>query len=146
MTRTRMHANDGTERGANLVEFALVLPFLLLLLVGIADLGRAFYAYVSLTNAVREGASFAARFPFPDNADIVQEVTWRVQDEPNIAGVRWEDVDVVVEGLGGASGDPVTVSATLELDTILGGLVGLPSVTIQTQAVMRIFGVDGAMP
>ena len=45
-----------SERGANLVEFAIVLPLLVLILAGLADLGRAFYNYMVITNAAREGA------------------------------------------------------------------------------------------
>ena len=44
------------ERGAALVELAIVLPFLLLLLMGIIELGLLFYNQQVLTNASREGA------------------------------------------------------------------------------------------
>jgi len=50
-----------SERGQSLVELALVLPLLILLLMGIADLGRAFYSYIEITNAAREGARYAVR-------------------------------------------------------------------------------------
>jgi hypothetical protein len=43
-----------------MVEFALVIPIFLLLLVAIFDLGRAVFAYNTLTNAAREGARLAA--------------------------------------------------------------------------------------
>jgi Flp pilus assembly protein TadG len=43
-----------------MVEFALVIPIFLLLLVAIFDLGRAVFAYNTLTNAAREGARMAA--------------------------------------------------------------------------------------
>jgi Flp pilus assembly protein TadG len=46
-------------RGQALVEFALVIPLFLLLLVGLFDLGRAVFAYNTLTNAAREGARMA---------------------------------------------------------------------------------------
>lgn len=49
----------GPERGQSLVEFALVLPVLLLLFMGILDFGRAVYAYNTLSNAAREGARVA---------------------------------------------------------------------------------------
>lgn len=49
-----------TERGAELVEFALVLPLLLLLCLGVIEFGRAYYTYNLLTKAVRDGARFAA--------------------------------------------------------------------------------------
>ena len=44
------------ERGAALVELAMVLPLLLLILVGIVELGLLFYNQQVLTNASREGA------------------------------------------------------------------------------------------
>jgi Flp pilus assembly protein TadG len=49
----------GDERGQAMVEFALVLPIFILLLVAIFDLGRAAFAYNTLTNAAREGARTA---------------------------------------------------------------------------------------
>jgi Flp pilus assembly protein TadG len=48
------------EKGAAIVEFALVVPLLLLLLWGIVDIGRAFYTLNNLASAVREGARTAA--------------------------------------------------------------------------------------
>lgn len=48
------------EHGAAIVEFALVLPILLLVLWGIVDIGRAFYTLNSLASALREGARTAA--------------------------------------------------------------------------------------
>ena len=50
----------GTDRGAAAVEFALLLPVLLLLLFGIIDFGRALNAQITLTQAAREGARLAA--------------------------------------------------------------------------------------
>ena len=44
----------------SLVELALVLPLLILLLAGMADLGRAFFSYIQITNAAR-GARAASR-------------------------------------------------------------------------------------
>ena len=48
------------ERGQTMVEFALVLPILLVLLLGIFQFGIAFNNYVTLTDAVRAGARKAA--------------------------------------------------------------------------------------
>jgi len=45
--------------GQALVEFSLIIPLFLLLLVGLFDLGRAVFAYNTLTNAAREGARIA---------------------------------------------------------------------------------------
>src|SRR5262245_15953730 len=51
------------SRGQALVELALVTPLLLLLFAAAADLGRAFYAYVAVENAAKEGALFGSRTP-----------------------------------------------------------------------------------
>ena len=45
--------------GQSVNEFALILPFAFLLLMGFFDLGRTVYYYSSLTNAVREGTRYA---------------------------------------------------------------------------------------
>jgi TadE-like protein len=47
------------SRGQALVEFSLVIPIFLLVLMGLFDLGRAVFAYNTLTNAAREGARMA---------------------------------------------------------------------------------------
>jgi Flp pilus assembly protein TadG len=44
------------ERGAAMVEFAIVLPLLVTLVFGIIEFGRAYNAQISLTHAAREGA------------------------------------------------------------------------------------------
>lgn len=50
-------------KGNTLVEFALLLPILILILMGIFDLGRAFYAHNVITNAAREGARYGVAHP-----------------------------------------------------------------------------------
>jgi len=49
------------ERGQSLVEFALVLPMLLILLLGIADFGRVFAAGITMEAATRNAAEAAAQ-------------------------------------------------------------------------------------
>jgi len=55
-----------SERAAAMVEFAIVLPILLLLVFGIIDFGRALYTLNNLTAAVREGARLASTQISPD--------------------------------------------------------------------------------
>ena len=56
------------EDGQALVEFALIMPFLLLFLVGIVEFGRAWNEHDALTDATREGARQAAVY---DDAGLV---------------------------------------------------------------------------
>src|SRR5712692_9709041 len=49
-----------SESGAEFVEFALALPLLLLVVMGIMDFGLMFQQYEVITNAAREGARVGA--------------------------------------------------------------------------------------
>lgn len=49
-----------TQRGAAAVEFALVAPILILLLIGMVTTAMAYSDHLSATNAVREGARYGA--------------------------------------------------------------------------------------
>jgi Flp pilus assembly protein TadG len=62
-----------SERGAELIEMALVLPLLLLVVVGIVDFGFLFGRYEVLTNAAREGARIAV-LPGYNTADVTSRV------------------------------------------------------------------------
>jgi Flp pilus assembly protein TadG len=46
------------QHGQGLVEFALILPLFVLIVIGVFDLGRAFFASITITNAAREGARY----------------------------------------------------------------------------------------
>lgn len=49
-----------SQRGQAVVEFALVLPLLVLILFGVLEFGRIFHTYIVITNAAREGARLGA--------------------------------------------------------------------------------------
>jgi len=57
--------------GQGLVEMALVVPVFMLIVIALFDLGRATFAYNTLTNAAREGARFAIV-----NQDPTKIVAW----------------------------------------------------------------------
>ncbi len=49
--------------GQSLVEFALILPLFVLFIIGVFELGRAFFAYIAISNAAREGARIYTFWP-----------------------------------------------------------------------------------
>jgi len=50
-------------RGQGLIEFALIMPVLLLMIMGIIDFGRMFYIYSAASNAVREAVRVGSTDP-----------------------------------------------------------------------------------
>jgi Flp pilus assembly protein TadG len=58
---TRVGQNRaGRNGGQSLVEFAIVLPIIVLLIAGFIEIGRAVFAYNTIANAARQGARVAA--------------------------------------------------------------------------------------
>jgi Flp pilus assembly protein TadG len=72
-TLTRVRRRGGDDTGAELIEFALVLPILLLVIAGIVDFGFLFQRFQVVTNASREGARLAA-LPGYTPADVEARV------------------------------------------------------------------------
>jgi Flp pilus assembly protein TadG len=111
--------------GQAMVEFALLVPVLLLLLVVAIDFGRLFATYVAVNNAAREGAAFASAHPTQitsaDNPDP-ENATYRARQEvENPSDARFTAVSVgtptcnpspcpTVLGTGGGSTIKITVS------------------------------------
>jgi Flp pilus assembly protein TadG len=71
-TKRRRLGGLRDERGAALVEFALVVPFLMIIMCATIDFGLAVYTLNNLTAAVREGARFAAIMANPPQANDTQ--------------------------------------------------------------------------
>ena len=62
------------ERGASAVEFAIAVPVLLVLIIGIIQLGIRFMANAGLQQAVEEGARYATIYPNPNDSAIIARV------------------------------------------------------------------------
>lgn len=58
----------GRISGQSLIEFALVIPLILLLAIAFIDLGRIIYFHSALSNAVREGSRYASINHFTSSA------------------------------------------------------------------------------
>jgi Flp pilus assembly protein TadG len=72
-----------SERGGSLVEFALVLPVLTLLLVGVIDFGRAYYLNVEVSNAAYTGAMYGTQ----NNTDTTGMQNAATGDAVDVSGM-----------------------------------------------------------
>jgi hypothetical protein len=146
------------QTGQSLLEFALVMPLLLMIFSGAADLGRAFYNQVALENAVKEGSLYGARFPLCGDPSSLcldpNTVSWRVQHEtrnktgpvsyaslvtPTVnecqdpAGVKRPTIEDCI------AGDTYVVRAQLTFDPItpiISNIVGRITLTSQSSAIV----------
>jgi Flp pilus assembly protein TadG len=78
--------------GQAMVEFALVVPLLVLIVMGIFDLGRGIYAYNALASAAREGARYGTLSP-SNTSSITAQVTSTTLLSPVNVVVNWSDSD-----------------------------------------------------
>ncbi len=142
-----------TERAQSLVEFALVLPILLIMVFGIIDFGMGIRSYISLTNATREGARFAAvgniAGAYPTDCDGANNTTVIGRVCVAIEGLDLSQVQQVSVTYpdGEAPGNSVVVAAdyTYEYVTPLGDFINFfsggsfpDSLALSTSTDMRL--------
>ncbi len=119
------------ERGQELVEYALILPIMLLILMSILDLGRAVYYYSAIHNSAREGARYGIINP-EDPAGIEAVVRNKA------VVLNPTDLTVVIIL---PDEDTVQVTVTYQftaITPIAGILLGENVITLGSRAAMRI--------
>jgi Flp pilus assembly protein TadG len=136
-----------TEAAA-LIEFAVALPLLVVLVVGIFDFGAAFNLKQELNNAVREGARFGAAQPTNDLAlaqpPSVNAVRYLVDayllnahiNDCGLSGATWATgggLSWVFTGTGGTCTMTLTVSRGVAIQETVGGTtVNMLGTTVST--------------
>lgn len=118
------------ERGQSLVEFALVLPVLLLILVGIFNFGQLFYSDIVINEAARDAARYASIGVA--QTEILQVIGQDCQTL-DVAQVNTS----ISQPYPQSSGMPVTITIKYPVSIMLPLSLFLPS-TIQLQAVMTM--------
>ena len=110
-------------RAQALVEFALLLPLLLVLIIGAMDLGRVFYFKIVLTNAAREGANYLSRNPADRSAGYTK--TWdAIRIDGASSGVTITNGEVDWAGTNCCTvGSPVVISINKNVDLIFDGFL-----------------------
>lgn len=120
-----------SEKGQSLVEFALVVPLLLVLLFGIIDFGRVFHVYLTLDHAGREAARAASI-----GKDDLTVKTVAVNDASSI---NLTDDKISINPSPRSSGTDVTITITYKIDfltPIIAQMVG--PFDLKNKTVMRV--------
>lgn len=107
---SRKHNTSQSESGASAVEFAIVLPLLMLLVFGIIEFGFALYRQAILTNASREGARHGIVQAVP--AITTTEINATIDNYLTAAGINPANVSRNIV-TGAVMGAPVRVQLTL---------------------------------
>jgi Flp pilus assembly protein TadG len=105
------------EKGANLVEFAILAPFLILLLFGIIEFAWVFATNLDVKHGAREGARITAvNTPDTGNVDLAAEICSRM----SIVGSDTATTITWASDGTPAVGEGVTVTVSTPLSTLTG--------------------------
>jgi Flp pilus assembly protein TadG len=146
MDALRVGARRRREKGAELVEFALVLPLLLLVMVGIFDFGFMFRNYGVIANAAREGARIGVLAGY-SSADVQDRSASYMTAAGLTAGLGATTVAIEPLAVGaGATVSVVRVTVTYPhtfsllapIARLFGGSFG--SITLRAVSTMRVEG------
>jgi len=134
-----------SERGAALVEFALVVPLLMLMMCATIDFGLVVYTLNNLTAAAREGGRYGAvlsQTVWNNPAGAQDSVQTRVQNY--IAGMNNGLTAAQVKALISVSKDPTTGIITVQISgypykpvTPLSTMLGLQTIYLNRRALFR---------
>jgi Flp pilus assembly protein TadG len=138
----RLRARQASERGTALVEFALVVPILLVVLFGMTDFGKAFNYWIDQTHLANEGARWAVVNSNPGSGSLQQYILSQA-DTSELQGRAHVCISFPsnpATGTSGLVGDPVrvTVTSTYPWLPFLGGRMGVTSTAIAGTSTMRL--------
>ena len=137
------------QAGTAVVEFALVLPLFLVLVIGMVDFGKGLNYWITETHLANQGARFAVvdRNPGELTGDTLQQYirTSASSDELEDGGTNSVEDALAVciefpEGEPAAAGDPVTVRVLTKYNWMpfLDANLGVSAITITGSATMRL--------
>lgn len=116
------------RRGGAALEFALVLPVLLSLTVGIIDFGWYFQSNGRVVAAVREGTRLGVTYATDDSPSAEDAAEARVREVLTEYNLDGASAEVVPELIGSAPDQMLKVTVTLPFDPLIGLVrVALPA-------------------
>ncbi len=139
--RRGIRASQARQRGVAAVEFAIVLPILLLIIFGIVEFGVALYDKAVITNASREAARAGVVLKSPKlTATAIQNVVLNYTSSRLLTFGTQSAPTVSTTGQGGTFGTPLSVTVSysysgLALGQLMSAVTG--PITLSATTVMN---------
>lgn len=122
------------DSGQSLVEFTLVLPIILLIMVGVVDLGRAYFSYMTVVNAAQEGARYGAANPTAGT-----NIDTHAQNEAQGSGVNPAQLVVTHSFPNGcAPGNTIKVDVTYNFQLFTAYIFGISTIPLRASDQMMV--------
>jgi Flp pilus assembly protein TadG len=148
-------------RGQAIVEFAIALPVLLMLLVGIMEVGRMLFMYASVVNSSRDAVRYASAYGRSDDGYLKYKYCYGIKDVAKKSGFLLKNPVITIAYDTGPSGtslgscdantgedadinvdteDRVTVTVSATYNPML-SLLPIPARTFTSTSSRTILGV-----
>jgi Flp pilus assembly protein TadG len=126
------------QRGAAIIEFALVVPIFFLVVWGIISFSRAYQRLNTLTNALREGARWASTRPFPYSVAREDSIKTQVRNYSVAYGFPIDTARVIIDE--SSNYDVHVKVVNYPLFSGLNFIGGLQSITVNRDVIFRLEG------
>jgi Flp pilus assembly protein TadG len=155
MAARRLGTGGGSERGAALVEFTIIVPFLILVIFGMIDFGIAFADYQNVRSGTREAARLGVVndvenappctidgthvTPPAEPSTVIEATNALVCKAKDRIGLDGDNAKVEIDITGAAIGDRLRVCASFPVQSLSGVTTQFLSGKVLTSAVtMRL--------
>jgi len=111
------------ESGGTIAELAILIPFLVVMVGAVAELGRFFQTYATLTKATRASARYLSKVAYEENdktknltsaknVAVCGKIDCTGQD-PVAKGLTADNIELTPEFAPGGEGNPITVKVSI---------------------------------
>lgn len=134
ITKRARHLAEN-ESGGTIAELAILIPFLIVMVAAVAELGRFFQTYTTLSKATRASARYVSKVAYDGDIEARAKnvaVCGKIDCtgiNPVAANLTPTNVNVTAEFAPGGEGNPITVTVSIQNYTFqplfnLGALLG----------------------
>lgn len=121
-----------SERGQAMVETALIMPLLILMLMGMVEMGRLGNAYLTVTHAARHGARYGA--VGGSNSEIIEKVKYAA------VPLNVDNLSVTINPeTNRLTGNDLSITVAYPVELFIPVFSGLASpINVQSTVIMRV--------
>lgn len=153
LNRPKDTGTSARQGGQSILEFAMVLPLMLLIVFGIIEFGRAYYQYNTLTKAIRDGARYMSKHIYSTTYEtstknlVVYGNTFGT-GTPILPGLTTAKIVLTPVPSGATLGSPpdwLTVSVNAyQFSSLFPAFIPMSSVTFSPSIQMRFMGANAS--
>jgi len=143
----RDRTNNQSRKGVTSAEFALIVPFIIVIFMGIVEFSTMFYSWMTLQKAAQSAARFAATGQGEEEGTRLSQIMQLTENwlenlnngAKEITITSWPTVNAVGEGSDGSAGGPCGL---VQVAVVYNYHPYTPLVSVMLPEVVELYGQD----